>query len=124
MSLKRKATGGLVALIGFLLSPLSWWNDAFVNLPLALVFAWVVSAFYRPAFTVAWVLGYWLTNVLGLVLMRRGANQILGSEKQLLSRRELLKDLGVSLLYTLVIVALAKFGVLQPLQSYLPPEGK
>ena len=26
-----------------MLSPLSWWNDLFVNVPLALVFAWLVS---------------------------------------------------------------------------------
>src|SRR5689334_3624766 len=28
MSWKRKATGGLLAIIGYALSPLSWWNDA------------------------------------------------------------------------------------------------
>ena len=35
MSLGRKIKGGVVAMIGFLLSPLSWWNDAFVNIPIA-----------------------------------------------------------------------------------------
>jgi hypothetical protein len=38
-----------------MLSPLSWWNDLFVNLPLALVFAWLVGLFYKPAFEIAWV---------------------------------------------------------------------
>jgi hypothetical protein len=29
-----------------MLAPLSWWNDAFVSLPLALAVAWLVSALY------------------------------------------------------------------------------
>ncbi|MGH7973313.1 MAG: hypothetical protein ACREIC_31730, partial [Limisphaerales bacterium] len=69
MALKRKITGGVLAVIGYILSPLSWWNDMFVNVPLALVFAWFVSAFYKPAFSAAVVVGYWLTNVLGFILM-------------------------------------------------------
>jgi len=38
MAWKRKVTGGILGLVGFMLSPLSWWNDLFVNVPLALVF--------------------------------------------------------------------------------------
>jgi len=49
-----------MTLIGFMLSPLSWWNDLFVNVPLAIAFAWLVSWFHKPAFTAALVLGYWL----------------------------------------------------------------
>ena len=65
MAWKRKVTGGVLAMIGFMLSPLSWWNDLFVNVPLALAFAWLVSLFYKPAFAASLVIGYWLTNVLG-----------------------------------------------------------
>jgi hypothetical protein len=36
------------------------------------------------------------------------------------SRRELFKDLAISLLYTLLIVALVKWGVLKPVQNYFP----
>ena len=43
MSWKRKAYGGLLGFIGFLLSPLSWWNDLFVNVPLA------VALYDRPS---------------------------------------------------------------------------
>ena|SRR3569832_1739198 len=118
MALRRKVTGSVVALIGYVLSPLSWWNDLFVNVPLAIAFAWVVSAFYRPAFTPSLVVGYWLTNVLGFVLMHKGAQQVLSSGEQKYSRRDLLKDIAVSLLYTLIIVALVKSGVLKPAQNY------
>jgi len=117
---KRKIAGGSLTFIGYLLSPLSWWNDMFVNVPLALAFAWVVSLFWPQAFGVSCVVGYWLTNVLGFVLMHKGAQQMLSDEKLKYTRRELLKDLAISLLYTLVIVALVKWGVLKPVQNYFP----
>jgi hypothetical protein len=118
MAWKRKATGSLLAAIGYLLSPLSWWNDMFVNVPLALVFAWGVSALYKPAFTAALVLGYWLTNVAGFVLMHKGIHQLLADTERTETRRELKKDLLISLLYTLLIVALVKMGVLKPFEHY------
>ena len=118
MAWKRKATGGVVAMIGFMLSPLSWWNDLFVNVPLALAFAWVVSWFYKPAFAVSVVVGYWLTNVLGFILMHKGAHQVLSEKRGRYSRRDLLRDVGISLLYTVLIVLLVKFGILKPIQSY------
>jgi hypothetical protein len=118
MAWARKATGSVVALTGYMLSPLSWWNDLFVNVPLALAFAWIVSLFYKPAFEISCVVGYWLTNVLGFVLMHKGAQQVFARPCHKYSRRDLAKDVGISLLYTLVILALVKFGVLKPVQSY------
>jgi len=115
---KRRVTGGLLAVIGFMLSPLSWWNDLFVNLPLALVFAWTVSFFYRPAFAASLIVGYWLTNVLGFVLMQKGAETVLSAKDRRYSGGALLRDAGISLLYTGVIVILVKVGILQPIESY------
>jgi hypothetical protein len=120
MAWKRKVTGGVLAVVGFMLSPLSWWNDLFVNVPLALGFAWVVSAVYKPAFTASLVIGYWLTNVAGLILLHKGAQQIVSGVPRPYTRRELLKDLGISLLYTALIVALVKFGILKPVAAYFP----
>src|SRR5438874_13515368 len=118
MGWKRKVSGGVLGFIGFMLSPLSWWNDLFVNLPLALAFAWVVSFFYRPAFEICVVVGYWLTNLLGFVLMHKGAQKVLSKEARKYSRRDLLKDFGISFAYTALIVALIKLGVLKPIESY------
>ena len=118
MGWTRKATGSVVALIGYMLSPLSWWNDLFVNVPLALAFAWTVSLFYKPAFGVSCVLGYWLTNVLGFILLHKGAQQLFSGPARKYSGRQLLRDIGISLIYTLLILALVQFGVLKPVQSY------
>jgi len=115
---KRKTLGSFVAFVGYMLSPLSWWNDLFVNVPLALAFAWVVSAFYKPAFGVSCVVGYWLTNVLGFILMHKGAQQVFSKELKKYSRRDLFKDVAISLIYTMVIVLLVKVGALKPVQNY------
>jgi hypothetical protein len=114
---KRKVSGGTLAFIGYMLSPLSWWNDLFVNWPLALACAWIISWFYRPAFTISLVLAYWLTNVLGFVLMQKGGAKIIREEDQPYSRKCLYRDLAISLLYTLLIVALVKMGVIGPIQD-------
>jgi len=119
MAWRRKLTGGVLAGIGFMLSPLSWWNDLFVNLPLALAFAWVISWFYKPAFEVSVVVGYWLTNVLGFILMHKGAQKMISQQSQPYSRRALARDIGVSLLYTALIVILLKLKILAPLTDYI-----
>ncbi len=119
MAWKRKLTGGFLAVAGFMLSPLSWWNDLFVNVPIALAFAWLVSWFYPPAFGTLLVIGYWLTNVLGFFLMHKGAEQIVSEEPRRYSWRNLRRDVGISLLYTALIVVLVELGILRPIQHYL-----
>ena len=118
MAWKQKFSGGILAGIGFMLSPLSWWNDLVVNLPLALAFAWVASFFYKPAFEACVILGYWLTNILGFVLMHKGAQKVFSNEQRKYSRRDLLRDFGISLLYTGLILLLLKVGVLKPIENY------
>jgi len=125
MAWKRKVSGSILGVIGFMLSPLSWWNDAVVNLPLAWLFASAVGLVYKPAavpnstaFDTSVIIGYWFTNVLGFVLMHKGAHEILTKEQKKYSRRALLRDVGVSLLYTALIVVLIKMGVLKPIGQY------
>jgi hypothetical protein len=119
MTARRRIAGGLIGVIGFMLSPLSWWNDLFVNVPLAVAFAWLVSLLWRPAFAAALVVGYWLTNLVGLLLLHKGVRQALVDEPpRAYSRRALLRDLGVSLLYTAVIIVLVELKLLRPVAEY------
>src|ERR1041385_3460661 len=120
MKHKRRIKGGIIAFIGFMLSPLSWWNDLFVNVPLALAFAWIISWFAPSLFMVSFIVGYWLTNVLGFVLMHKGGEVLVSDQPSKYTRKSLLKDVAISLLYTLVILLLVRFKVLQPLPEYLP----
>lgn len=118
MTWQRKTAGSIIAFIGYMLSPLSWWNDLFVNVPLAIAFAWVISLFYPSAFMPSAVLGYWLTNLLGFILLHKGAQQVLGKQPKPYSRGDLIKDISISLLYTGIIILLVRFGVIKPVQSY------
>ena len=125
--------------VGWLLSPLCWWNDLVINLPLAYGFARLVQHWRPDAFAACLVVGYWLSNVVGIVLMQSGALLILtdsegtddegGAGEGVLAasaprhdrRRELLMGLATSSLYTLVVVLLVKLGVLEgPLAGLLP----
>lgn len=117
---KRQLRGGILGLIGFLLSPLSWWNDLFVNVPLALAFAWLVSLPFPRAFAVTFVVAYWLTNVLGFVLMHKGAKEMLSDEPPLYQQESLVKDVLISVLYTLLILGLLKLKWIEPLPNYFP----
>ena len=102
-----------------MLSPLTWWNDLFVNVPLAVGFGWLVGLVYEPAFKTSVVIGYWLTNVLGFVLLHKGAQSAFGrQEARSYSRKLLLRDVLISLAYTILILILVKLGVVQPIADY------
>jgi hypothetical protein len=110
--IRPRLGGGIWFVVGYLLSPLSWWNDAFINLPIAYGFASLVSLVSHRLFLPAILFGYWATNVLGLVLVHRGAAQVLSRDKPRNPRRELVKTLVASTLYTLLIAALVHFRIL------------
>jgi hypothetical protein len=117
---KRIITGGVLTLVGYILSPLSWWNDAFINVPLAYIFAWLISIFHRPLFGPSFVVGYWLTNIIGLVMMHKGICRMVRQEycEPANRRKRLFHDLIISLGYTTVIILLLKFNIIRPLGEY------
>lgn len=120
MKYRQKISGGIMGTIGYLLSPLSWWNDLYLNIPLAYAVAWIASLAYKPAFLPAFVIAYWITNIAGLILMHKGIEKVArkGGMERKYSRRDFFKDLALSLIYTALIVALVKLHVLQPVGEY------
>ncbi len=115
----RRIGAGIVAIIGYLLSPLSWWNDPFINLPFAWLFASLVSLASHRLFAPAMILGYWLTNIIGLLMMARGTAGVVAGDSPRHRKRELVLSLVAATGYTLLIVLLYLFGILKPL-SVLP----
>ena len=118
---RRIIAGSLLGVFGFILSPLSWWNDAFVNLPLAYLCAWLVSLIFEPAFAMAFIISYLVTNVLGFVLMHKGICQALRDDcsKGSYWKKRFRTDLLVTVFYTVMVVTLLKFGLILPLQDYM-----
>ncbi len=113
MITKKKAVKGVVATFGYLLSPLSWWNDIFLNIPLAYGFAYLFGLISRDLFFPMMVLGYWLTNIAGLMLMHYGVKGLIKKNQKRYSRADLVKDIAFSLLYTLVITIFISLGWLK-----------
>lgn len=109
--LKTLRSGALVS-IGYMLSPLSWWNDLFFNLPIALVFGYGVSWVQPDWFLPGTIIGYWLSNVLGMVMMQFGAIDILRPEANRNRTRDTLMGLGGATLYTVVVAGLIYFHLL------------
>jgi hypothetical protein len=104
---------GTLAFVGFILSPLSWWNDIFVNVPLAYAFAWLIGKFLdifidieRWLFVTLFIIGYFITNVVGFLMMHYS---IFGIKK--IEKNSIISQVLVSLFYTLIIVGLSYLDI-------------
>ncbi|WP_157910914.1 hypothetical protein [Vulcanococcus limneticus] len=99
--------------VGWLLSPLCWWNDLVINLPIAYGVGVLVGHWRPEWFAGGLVAGYWLSNVVGIVLMQTSAMEVFQDpENPGNLRRELLMGLLTSSVYTVAVFALVHFGVL------------
>jgi len=107
---------GVVGTVGFLLSPLSWWNDLVVNFPLAYGFAWLTGrcinlfmAVHKWLFVNLFVAGYFITNLLGFLMIHYS---VFGFKRG--GRFSLKKQLAVSAAYTLAIVVFFGLDICTP----------
>ena len=110
----QKITGGVIAIIGYILSPVSWWNDLLVNFPLAYAFAMPFTLLSEKLFTPMLVVGYWLTNIIGIIMMRHGTITAVKGKSEA-SRSAMIIDLGIAVLYTIAMMVLVQLGIVKPL---------
>ena len=108
-AVQKKLLPGLLAVLGFALSPLSWWNDLFVNVPLAYLIALPFSLISDRLLLPAIIAGYWLTNIAGLVLLHIGARELAGGTATAHWKR----DIAISLIYTAAITVMVLAGFLK-----------
>lgn len=109
----QRIRGSILFGLGYLLSPLCWWNDLLINLPIAYGVGYLCNLIHRDSFFVGAIIGYWLSNFVGFMLMQVGAVEVLqDSPKARNPQKEFLVGLASSTLYTLVIVTLVQFKVL------------
>jgi len=110
---RRGTKNGFLVTLGYILSPLSWWNDAFVNLPIAYAFAYLFRPLSESLFYPCLVVGYWSTNVLGFVLMHKGGSNLLSNKERGYTRKDLFKDFCISVVYTVIIAVLVAGSLLK-----------
>jgi hypothetical protein len=108
----KKIRGGFFLVVGYLLSPMSWWNDLFFNMPIAYGVGYVCSLFAKDSFIPCAIAGYWLSNILGIMLMQAGAMDMFQQSQERNFKKELLTGLASSTAYTLVILALIYFKII------------
>ncbi|WP_199307429.1 hypothetical protein [Alkalinema sp. FACHB-956] len=115
---KRLLGGGLVV-IGYLLSPLCWWNDLIFNLPVAYGIGYLCSLVSQDWLLPGAIVGYWLSNVVGILLMQAGVFEIAHNGTQERNfKKDLLSGLLTSTLYTAAILVFLQLGILDsPLSS-------
>lgn len=110
----QKLKGVVLLVIGYLLSPLCWWNDLIFNLPIAYGFGYVCSWVWPDLLLPASIVGYWLSNLVGIVLMQMGAVKVLQKQPQDRSlKKELMSGFISSTAYTAVIVLLIQFKIVE-----------
>ena len=115
--MRRQYGNYLLVMVGFMLSPLSWWNDAVVNVPLAYLFSLPFSLFSESMFLPGFVTGYWLSNLLGLLMMHWGGEGLLHHNHRSISLR---RSLFISLGYSSVMIVLVLLGWIPPPSKFLP----
>ena len=116
---RRYLKGGVLATIGWVLSPLTWWNDLFVNIPIAYGFGWLFSLISPALFLPLFVAGYWITNILGLFLLHKGVVTAIDRKQPKYTRTAFIKDVIISIIYTLAIILLVQFRILRLPHEYL-----
>lgn len=107
---------GIIFFIGWLLSPFTWWNDVFVNIPLSYLIASGLFHFIHLRFGALMLGVYWATNVAGIFLMFFSGKDIV------LSSKNKIKSIAVLIifvvLYSMLMIYLDKHGKLLPLCRY------
>ncbi|MGL6282091.1 MAG: hypothetical protein ACRC2J_06755 [Microcoleaceae cyanobacterium] len=110
----RKLRGGVLLVIGYLLSPLCWWNDLIINLPIAYGFGHLCSLLASNLLIPGAIAGYWLSNIVGIMLMQTGVLTVWreqSSERNF--KQELINGILTSTAYTALIVILLQCKILE-----------
>ena len=113
---KRRFLDALMATTGFILSPLTWWNDLLVNVPLAYLFSWPFSAMHEQLFVPSFIIGYWLTNLLGLLMLHYGGAGFLKKQRDKFSLKT---SVVISLIYSFIIFVIVMLGWIESPMEYL-----
>jgi hypothetical protein len=102
-----------VFFIGWMLSPLTVWNDVFVNIPIAYLCASLAIKFIRADFLFLVLIFYWLSNGFGILMMYTSGRSMMRDKIGRL--RSLVTLLITVVIYSIIIVVLNRTGILKPI---------
>jgi uncharacterized membrane protein len=64
------------------------------------------------------VVGYWITNIVGFILLHYGLIGMIKKEEKKYSRKQLIKDLLISVVYTIIVVLLVRLDIIRLPSQY------
>lgn len=109
----KKNINRLLFFIGWILSPLTFWNDAFVNIPIAYLAANLLAGFIQVRFVMLVLICYWASNALGLIIMYMAGKGIMAEGEGIV--KEALKLIVTIAIYSAALLVLHYMGILRPL---------
>jgi hypothetical protein len=123
--LRKKIVAAAAVTVGWWLSPLTWWNDVFVNLPIA----WLVASLFANGNKLLLLVGvnvvYWATNLLGFLLMHWGGRELLGAarddkieELDAKKKSSFRSSMVWGVIYSAIVTALILLGIIKPLSLH------
>ena len=113
---KHRKTASFLFVLGYILSPLSWWNDSFINIPIAYLFSMPFTLLNKRFFLPSFILGYWISNILGLVLMHKGVKGFVNSPPL---KYDIVNNIIISMAYTALVIILVFMGWIKPPVDFL-----
>ena len=102
-----------VFFIGWMLSPLTFWNDAFVNIPFSYLCASLLFRFMRADFLTLMLIMYWMSNGLGLYMMYASGRAIFKDRAEV--SKALITFIVTVIVYSVILLALDRIGILKPI---------
>jgi hypothetical protein len=100
--------------IGFILSPLSWWNDFVINFPISYAIAFPFGVVSEKLFIPMFIIAYWLTNIIGFIMMHHGVKNLFNKDiNHKKTKKEFKKVIIISFIYTLFILVLIYLDILK-----------
>lgn len=95
-----------IAIVGFIFSPLTWWNDIFINFPLAWIMTWLplklislALPIHQYVFIGLFIINYWITNIIGMIMMHYSGKKLVNKDATFDFRH----DVVITIIYTIVI---------------------
>ena len=105
-----------LATLGFILSPLTWWNDLVVNIPLAYLISTPFALIGEKLFLPAFIIAYWLTNLLGFLLLHWGSQGLIKNTYYIPNIKH---SLILSFTYSAIIIMMVMLGWIASPLTYI-----
>lgn len=110
---RRRILGGIIAFVGFQLSPFTMWNDWCVEFPICWGLATAVSFFHEGIFTPVFVGLYWLLNIGGCFLIGKGARLMVDKDhiKKANKKKVFFRNIIISSVATIIIMIVSSLDI-------------